>query len=220
MVAQSRRYPISAFIALAILLASLGGCSWFSVKNDPAFKDLEGKVAKLDDHVTTEIRQLREAVQRLETHLTQTAPDKAPNLSASMNNRMSAIPPREFKKEYNQARTTYVKGDYARAAGMFQRLVEASPRDDLAPNARYWLAESLYSQERFKEAISEFQKVIEHYPGSDKAPDAMLKLAYSYNMLNDGKTAMDNLRTLLNRYPKSRAANMVRKGQTLFRNPQ
>jgi len=102
---------------------------------------------------------------------------------------------------------------------LFERLAAGAPRHKLAPNARYWLAECHYSRGRFQEAVTQFEKVIQDYPASDKAPDAMLKLAYSYHMLQDGHKAMTHLRNLLQRYPKSRAAEMVRKGQTVFPYP-
>ena len=47
----------------------------------------------------------------------------------------------------------------------------------------------------------------------------MLKLAYSHHMLKNGAAATAQLRTLIQKYPKSRAASMVKKGQTLFRYP-
>jgi tol-pal system protein YbgF len=57
------------------------------------------------------------------------------------------------------------------------------PQDRLAPDAQYWLGESLYFQRRFKPAGQAFLKVIEQHKGSDKVPNSLLKLAMSLEQL-------------------------------------
>lgn len=120
---------------------------------------------------------------------------------------------------YKKAMSVMRRGDYVAAGEIFDQIAANAPSHKLAPNALYWRGECFYARGLYQEAISYFSQVIQRYPDSAKAPDAQLKIVYSYNALGDGLTAMANLRGLLEYYPKSRAAEKVRSGKTVFKNP-
>ena len=53
---------------------------------------------------------------------------------------------------------------YEDAARAFRQFVQDFPDSDLAANAQYWLAETLYVRQQFDAALTEFEKVLELYP--------------------------------------------------------
>jgi len=117
---------------------------------------------------------------------------------------------------YQEGQRLLKAGQYAQAAGVFNRMLAENPRGRLAPNARYWLGECYYAQGRFGEAAREFQRCADDYPRTDKAADALLKLSYSYNRMGDGPRAMTALDSLLGKYPNSNAAALIKSGRGHF----
>lgn len=83
------------------------------------------------------------------------------------------------KMAYDQAFELLKKGRYDQANVGFSQFLKQYPQHDLAPNAQYWLGESLYVGQSFGKAASAFEAVLSKYPGSKKARDAMLKLGYT-----------------------------------------
>lgn len=201
---------------MLLFFLSIGCGSFVNLKKNEDFNNLDRKVDVLETKTDAAFSVMRDDIHELQVKTGLAGGGQASPQPAVPSMNMS---PGQVKAEYDRARKLYLKRDLAGAAPMFANIVSGAPNDKLAPNAQYWLGECYYSQALFNEAISEFQKVIDNYPASPKAPDAMLKIAYSHHMLKDGKTAMAGMRDLLKRYPKSRAASMIRKGQTVFPNP-
>lgn len=121
--------------------------------------------------------------------------------------------PKKIKKEsvtpnqlYNQARNLLLEEDYTNAAALFQRFIDTHPKDSLADNSYYWLAECHYSKGNYKDAIDVFKSLERNYPKSEKVPDAILKVGYSYMALDDTNRAHHFLKTVLKKYPFSPAA--------------
>jgi tol-pal system protein YbgF len=91
---------------------------------------------------------------------------------------------------YALARQKLELGDEAGARQLFAEFVQRYKNDELAPNAQYWIGESLYGEGRYNDAIVEFQKVIKDYKTSDKVPDALLKIGMSFQAQKDCKNAL------------------------------
>jgi tol-pal system protein YbgF len=91
---------------------------------------------------------------------------------------------------YNIARQKLDAGDAPGARQVLSEFLQKYKNDELAPNAQYWLGESLYSEGRYNDAIVEFQKVIKEYKSSDKVPDALLKIGMSFQAQKDCKNAL------------------------------
>jgi tol-pal system protein YbgF len=81
-------------------------------------------------------------------------------------------------------------GDEAGARQLFAEFVQRYKNDELAPNAQYWIGDSLYGEGRYNDAIVEFQKVIKDYKSSDKVPDALMKIGMSFQAQKDCKNAL------------------------------
>jgi tol-pal system protein YbgF len=90
---------------------------------------------------------------------------------------------------YNLARQKLDAGQLARARELLQDFLARYPKDELAPNAQYWLGETYYAEKRWNDAIVEFQKVLKEHRSSDKVPDALLKIGMSFQAQGDCKNA-------------------------------
>ena len=91
---------------------------------------------------------------------------------------------------YNLAQKKLEAGQPAPARALFQDFLTRYPKDELAPNAQYWLGETYYAEKKWNEAIVEFQKVLKEYKGSEKAPDALLKIGMSFQAQGDCQNAL------------------------------
>ncbi len=90
---------------------------------------------------------------------------------------------------YTLARQKLDAGQTARARELFQDFLSRFPKDELAPNAQYWLGETYYVEKKWNDAIVGFQKVLKEYKGSDKVPDALLKIGMAFQAQGDCENA-------------------------------
>ena len=90
---------------------------------------------------------------------------------------------------YSLARQKLDAGQVPRARELFQDFLARFPKDELAPNAQYWLGETYYAEKKWNDAIVEFQKVLKEFKGSDKVPDALLKIGMAFQAQGDCENA-------------------------------
>lgn len=123
--------------------------------------------------------------------------NEAPEVSQS-----AKLTPQEYKKRYIESLSNYQNGRYEEAIQGFSKLVIANPRNELADNSQYWLAECFYSQKNYKRSIIEFGKVFT-FPGTDKDDDAQLKLGLAYQSMGELEKAREEYKRLLDYFPGS-----------------
>jgi tol-pal system protein YbgF len=111
---------------------------------------------------------------------------------------------------YMKAFGLFSANNFRAAAEAFEAFITSYPESEYASNARYWLAECYFSEERYKEAISSFTKVLESKPSEKRGSEAMLKTGLSWYKLNDQEKGDLALRALLEKYPQSEAALQAR----------
>ena len=90
---------------------------------------------------------------------------------------------------YSLARQKLDAGHVPRARELLQDFLTRFPKDELSPNAQYWLGETYYAEKKWNDAIVEFQKVLKEYKGSEKVPDALLKIGMSFQAQGDCENA-------------------------------
>ena len=211
---------LSIVLVFSLFLLGLSsGCGYFSLQKNPDYQNLEGRIGKLENSVQEQKAQAAAPPAPRPEKKTEPAASSPESKTAA------ASPPKAKKDEirggmeelYPQARASYLEEKYDPAIKVFSYLLERYPDHPLSPNARYWLGECFYGQKKYDLAIPEFERVVSEFPESAKAPEAQLKIAYSHSRLGDGKKAMAALKTLLTDYPQSSAADMVRRGNTIFR---
>src|SRR5258708_30745249 len=92
------------------------------------------------------------------------------------------------KDEYDLAYGYVLRQDYALAEESLRAFLKKHPTDRLAPDANYWLGESLFQRQRYREAAESFLNVSTKHESSAKAPDSLLRLGPSLSALQ-GKEA-------------------------------
>ncbi|HEY4484816.1 MAG TPA: tol-pal system protein YbgF [Nitrospiria bacterium] len=125
-----------------------------------------------------------------------TDPDKATGLSPS--------------EAYGLAYNDFLKGNYELALMGFQNFLAQFKSTSLAPNAQYWIGESLYGKKEFSKSIEAFDKVVSDYPRSDKVPAALLKGGYAFIELGDKSMARGYLKKVLEGYPLTTEAKLAK----------
>ncbi len=111
---------------------------------------------------------------------------------------------------YAFAKKLFDDGDKENARIQFENFINKYPDSDNADNARFWIADSYYSEKWFEKAILEYQKVLEEYPGGNKSAAARLKQGYAFAELGEKANARLILKELLKKHPKSKEAGYAR----------
>ena len=111
---------------------------------------------------------------------------------------------------YNKALSEFNANRYSQAAAGFTELMYTYPTGRYAPNAGYWLGESLYGQNQYGDALMQFKEVTSRFPRHQKAPDALFKAGLCYMRLGDKENAALQFNALAADYPSSPAANLAR----------
>jgi tol-pal system protein YbgF len=111
---------------------------------------------------------------------------------------------------YTLARQKMDAAQYPRARDLLQDFLGKYPRDELAPNAQYWLGESYYAEKKWNDAIVEFQKVLKEYKSSDKVPDALVKIGMSFQAQGDCQNAKLFYEEVVQSHGKSPLAKTAR----------
>ena len=123
----------------------------------------------------------------------------------------SVAPPSDTPKDHYDLGYGYVlRKDYALAEDTFQGFLKKYPNDRMAPDAQFWLGESLFQRQRYDAAAEQFLAVSTKHEGHAKAPDALLRLGQSLAALNQKEMACATLAEVGRKYP--RASTSVKQG--------
>ena len=122
----------------------------------------------------------------------------------------AAVSPRAEEAAYKRALNHTLAGRANNGMVSFQEFLQEYPQGRYAPNAHYWIGESLYAQGRFSEALAQFQRVATDYPKHHKSADALLKAGMSLSRMGDKQGAAAQYKLLLERFPQSEAARLAR----------
>ena len=101
---------------------------------------------------------------------------------------------------FDQAYQRLVDADYAGAQTGFEGFLARSPTSPKAPEARYYIAQSLYVRENYGLAARAYSEALKGWPKSKWAPDATVKLAISLAALDRGAQACAALSEFSRRY--------------------
>jgi tol-pal system protein YbgF len=124
---------------------------------------------------------------------------------------VATLPPTDSPKDnYDLAYGYMLHKDYALAEDAFRTFLRKYPSDRQAPDAEYWLGESLFQRQRYRDAAESFLNVSTKYESTAKAPDALLRLGQSLAELGEKEAACASLGEVLRKYP--RAALSVKQG--------
>ena len=117
---------------------------------------------------------------------------------------VATLPPSDSPKDNFDLAYGYIQHkDYALAEDGFRAFLRKFPSDRLAPDAEYWLGESMFQRQRYRDAAEAFLNVSTKYESTAKGPDALLRLGQSLAALGEKEAACASLGEVLRKYPRA-----------------
>ena len=104
-------------------------------------------------------------------------------------------------EQYNEAFGLLEEARHEEAHDAFSRFIDANPEHNLAQNAAYWRAESLYARQLYPEAAKAYALNLRQYPVGRKAPDNMVKLGMALLKLRRTEEACRTFAQLDRNFP-------------------
>ena len=111
----------------------------------------------------------------------------------------------DTRPQFNAAMNLLAKAQYDEARAAFRTFVDSYPKDDLAPQAIYWVGDIAYVQKDYAGAAQAFAEGIKKYPTSSRGPDSMLKLGQSLLAMGQKKEGCLTLGAIKSKYSKASA---------------
>jgi tol-pal system protein YbgF len=119
---------------------------------------------------------------------------------------VAALPqPATPRDEYDAAYASLVRKDYAVAEDGMRAFLKKYPSDRMAPDAQFWLGETMFQRQSYREAADAFLAMSKKYEGHPKAPDALFRLAQSLAALNEKELACATFGEVSRKYPRASA---------------
>lgn len=107
------------------------------------------------------------------------------------------------RSQFDTAMNLLARAQYAEASSAFRAFADANPKDDLAPQAVFWVGDIAYVQKDYPGAARAFAEEIKKYPTSPRAPESMLKLGQALMAMNQKAEGCTTLGALSDKYPKA-----------------
>lgn len=114
------------------------------------------------------------------------------------------------QKAYGIAIREFETGDYPAAIRHLGAFVELFPDNASAPDARYWLGETLWRQRDYAGAIEAEERLLADHPESKKLPAALLLIGKAQLALGDTDAAKHAWEQLVAQHPNSDPARKAR----------
>ena len=133
------------------------------------------------------------------------APPRGPTgATRTPNAQVATLPPSDSPKDaYDLAYGYILRRDYALAEDGFRTFLSKYPNDRQAPEAQYWLGESLFQRQLYRDAAENFLNVSTRYETTAKAPDALLRLGQALGALGEREAACASFGEVLRKYPRA-----------------
>ena len=196
---------------------------------EKALKDSVAEMDLIKVQITSlegQIKNIKEKLNALESHteqqkepppqkqLTETGrnieePEKEPQHHEEQS--LKPVASNNKTAKYEAAYNAFKDKKYKEARKKFEVFIKEFPKDELADNAQFWIAETYYGEKDSEGAILAYETLLKKYPKSKKAPAALLKQGLSFIEIGDKKTGKVILEQLIERYPDSKEAGIAKK---------
>ena len=151
---------LKSFLSI-IAICQFSGCGVYEAQVNDSIEvqnqGIENRVTSLENKIDA----LKQELNQLEMMIQSQARDKSEQKLKSNN---SGNAKESFESSFELLR----KGDYVSAEIALREYIKDFPMGSYTDDAKYWLAESLFSQDKFSEALDIFNEIIVEYPGSEK----------------------------------------------------
>ena len=111
---------------------------------------------------------------------------------------------------YRLARDQLERGSHGTARAGFQELLTQYPTSDLAPDAQYYIGESLAAEGNPAAADSVFNLVVTTYPRAPRAASALYKHGLFLQKAKRDREARQVFQSVIDKYPRSDEAQLAR----------
>jgi tol-pal system protein YbgF len=118
--------------------------------------------------------------------------------------------PADKKDFYALAYNKQKAGEMAVARQLYVDFIRKYPRDDLAGEAHFQLAESYFAEDKCPEALPEYGQLVKAFPNSKSMPTALLHSADCFQRLKNLDAAQAALDQVIKRYPGTEAAKKAK----------
>jgi tol-pal system protein YbgF len=117
---------------------------------------------------------------------------------------VAVLPPSQSPRdEYDLAYGYLLRKDYSLAEDSFRTFLRMYPTDPHAPDAQFWLGESLFQRQNYHDAADAFLTVSKRYEASGRAPDALLRLGQSLAAMGQKDLACATFGEVAVKYPRA-----------------
>jgi len=192
---------LKSFLSI-ITICQFSGCGVYEAQVNDSIEvqnqGIENRVTSLENKIDA----LKQELNQLEMMIQSQARDKSEQKLKSNN---SGNAKESFESSFELLR----KGDYVSAEIALREYIKDFPMGSYTDDAKYWLAESLFSQEKYSEALDIFNEIIVEYPGSEKMMESILKSGFSYQELGDLSSAEAIFMRVIREYPNSSASSLA-----------
>jgi tol-pal system protein YbgF len=111
---------------------------------------------------------------------------------------------------FQAAQAQLRRGAAMSARAGFEDFLAAYPKDDLAADAQFGIAETYAAEGKGAAADSAYAIVVDRYPKSDRAPTALYKRAAALRDAKQTAKARAMFQQILDKYPRSDEADLAR----------
>lgn len=122
-----------------------------------------------------------------------------------------ATPSAREKALYNDAYSTFKRGNFKAAKDKFKKFITTFPNSTYKVNSQFWIGECYYKIGDYSEAIIKYDEIIASSPHHQKAASALLKQGFAFLKLGDATDGKLILNKVITNYPKSDQAEIARR---------
>lgn len=108
------------------------------------------------------------------------------------------------------AREQHQRGSLSTAQRAYQQFLQENPNDPRAPDALFYMADILESQDRPEDATARFLEIQRLHPTSARVPDALYRAARLQIELDETEEARATLQRIINTYSDAPIAMLAR----------
>ena len=191
---------------IIVFITHFSGCAVFESQLNDSIKVNNQGIESRIETLENEIDQLRQELNKINSvnpGLISSALKEKGELNVKYDNSENA------KKDFQSSFEILRKGDYISAEIALREHINNYPSGPYIDDAKYWLAESLFSQNKYDEALKIFNQIINQYPDSEKMMESILKSGFSHQELGNLSAAESIFQRVIRDYPNSSASSLA-----------
>ena len=121
----------------------------------------------------------------------------------------SVLPNDSERQAYQQSFELIRTGDYQAAEVAFTNYIKTFQDSDFIDDAKFWLAQSMYSQGAYNTALELFEGIQKDYPQSEKIMESILKAGFCHFELGNIDKSIQIFKQIIADYPNSSVARLA-----------